>query len=331
VRGLEFADGAETMNRLVPVLRREGVDFVIVVAHAGANCEDATYDCQGEMIEWLDRTSEKPDLVVAGHTHAVVRTRSNGVSIIETGSWARSYGVVDLERISDDSVAVWIRGTPVPWTERVPADSSIAALVARAERAVGPQLQRVIVHAAEDIPRGPGDTQMGRLIADAQRAATGTQIAIMNTGGVRAPIAAGPVTWGDLYRVQPFGNKLMVLKLTGALLRAAIEHALSGTNPGAHLSGVHVQYDPHRPPGRRVISLRLDSGEDIDPAAVYTVTASDFLASGTGDGFRALGQALESTATGIVDLDALIQYIRNQPKPLRAPRDERMRAVDTGS
>ncbi|MGH7449307.1 MAG: 5'-nucleotidase C-terminal domain-containing protein, partial [Longimicrobiales bacterium] len=84
VRGLEFADGAETMNRLVPVLRQTGVDFVVVVAHAGAHCEDATRNCAGEMIEWLQRTAERPDLVVAGHTHAVVRTRVNGVSVVET-------------------------------------------------------------------------------------------------------------------------------------------------------------------------------------------------------------------------------------------------------
>ena len=331
VRGLEFDDGAATMNRLVPALRREGVDFVIVVAHAGAYCEDATRNCEGEMIDWLERTTAKPDLVVAGHTHVVVRSREHGVPIIETGSWARTYGVVDLERISTDSVDVWIRGTPVPWTQRVTADSAVAAIVARAEAEVGPQLDRVIARAAEEIPRGGIDNPMGRLIADAQRAATGSQIAIMNAGGVRAPMPAGPVTWGDLYRIQPFGNKLMVLKLTGALLRDAVEHALSGTNPGAHLSGLDVQYDPRRPPGERIVSLRLDTGEPIDPDVIYTVTTSDFLATGTGDGFTALGRALESTATGIVDLDALIRYIQSQPQPLRAPRDARMRAVDSPS
>ena len=329
VRGLEFEDGAATMNRLVPVLRRAGADFVVVVAHAGAYCENASQNCEGEMIDWLERTSEKPDLVVAGHTHSVVRSREHGVSIIETGSWARTYGVVDLERISRDSVDVWIRGTPVPWTGRVPPDSAVAALVARAEAEVGPQLERVITHNAEEIPRRGLDNPMGRLIADAQRAATGSQIAIMNAGGVRAPMPAGAVTWGDLYRIQPFGNKLMVLKLTGSMLHDAIEHALSGTNPGAHVSGLTVVYDPDRPAGQRVVSLRLTSGESIEPHQTYTVTVSDFLASGTGDGFSAFGRALESTPTGIVDLNALIQYIQNQPQPLRAPRDERMRAAGT--
>jgi 5'-nucleotidase len=330
VRGLEFGDGAATMNRLVPVMRRAGVDFVIVVAHAGAYCEDPTRDCEGEMIDWLERTTERPDLVVAGHTHVVVRASANDVAIIETGSWGRHYGVVDLERISTDSVDVWIRGTPVPWTDRVTPDSAVAAIIARAEVEVGPQLTRLVVRTAEEIPRGVGDNPMGRMIADAQRAATGAQIAIMNTGGVRAPMPAGDVTWGDLFRIHPFGNMLMVLSLTGTLLRDALEHALSGAHTSAHVSGLVVRYDPQRPPGQRVVSMHLNSGEAVQPDQVYTVTVSDFLASGTGDGFAAFGRALESTATGIVDLDALIQYVEAQPQPLRAPRDERIRPVDSG-
>jgi 2',3'-cyclic-nucleotide 2'-phosphodiesterase/3'-nucleotidase/5'-nucleotidase len=331
VSGLEFADGAAIMNRLVPVMRRAGVDFVIVVAHAGAYCEDATRACEGEMIDWLERTTERPDLVVAGHTHVVVRASANGVDIIETGSWARNYGVVDLVRISADSVDVWIRGTPVPWTDRVTPDSAVAAIVARAEVEVGPQLHRLIVRTAEEIPRGVGDNPMGRMIADAQRAATGSQIAIMNAGGVRAPMPAGDVTWGDLFRIHPFGNKLMVLKLTGSLLHDALEHALSGTSTSAHVSGLVVRYDPRRPPGQRVVSMHLANGEPVRPDDVYTVTVSDFLASGIGDGFAAFGRALDSTATGIIDLDALIQYIETQPQPLRAPRDERIRPIDSDS
>src|SRR5690606_28763654 len=114
VAGLEFADGAETMNRLGPVMRDAGGDFVIIVAHAGARCEDATHSWRGEVGDWLEWTTAKPDLVVAGHTHEAVRARVNGVSIIETGSWGRQYGVVDVERVRRDSVDVWIRGTPVP-------------------------------------------------------------------------------------------------------------------------------------------------------------------------------------------------------------------------
>jgi 5'-nucleotidase len=123
----------------------------------------------------------------------------------------------------------------------------------------------------------------------------------------------------------------MVLKLTGALLRAALEHGLSGEHPSAHVSGLTVTYDPRRPPGDRILSMQLADGTTVHPDTAYSVTVTDFLATGTGDGYTALGNALASTPTGIVDLDALIQYIGTLPQPLHAPRDERMRAIDSNS
>jgi 2',3'-cyclic-nucleotide 2'-phosphodiesterase/3'-nucleotidase/5'-nucleotidase len=327
IAGLEVVDGAAVMDRLVPRLRREGADFVIVVAHAGAHCNNAMTSCTHEMPDWLSRTREKPDLVVGGHTHEVVRARFNGVPFIEAGRWGTNYGVVDLERVSADSVDVWIRGTPVPWTERVTADAEIAALVARAEAEVGPRLARRITTAAEEISRGSLETPIGRLIADAQRAAGGTQIAFMNAGGVRAPILAGPVTWGDLFRVQPFGNTLTVLEMTGADVRDALEHALAGSGMSAFVSGLEAEYDPTRPAGARVLSVRLAGGAPLHADSVYTVTVSNFLATGTGDGFAAFGRARSQRPTGIVDLDALIAWVERMPQPIRAPMDVRVRSV----
>lgn len=324
VEGLAFEPGDATMDRWVPRLRAEGVDFVIVVAHAGARCVEATHTCSDEMVEWLGRTRHRPDLVVAGHTHALVHARIHGVPVIETGEWALRYGVVDLQRVSPDSVAVHTHTLRTAWTDSIAPDSAMVALVARTQTAVGPQLERVITTAAYELPRGRDDNQVGRLIADAQRAATGSQIAIMNAGGVRATIPAGTVTWGDLFSVQPFGNKLMVLRMTGARIREVLEHGVSGREPPPILSGIVAHYDSQAPTGARVLVVYLPSGEPLRDDAIYTVTVSDFLATGAGDGFAAFGQALEQQATGIVDLDALIRYIRSLPEPLRGPTDERL-------
>jgi 2',3'-cyclic-nucleotide 2'-phosphodiesterase / 3'-nucleotidase / 5'-nucleotidase len=325
IAGLDVADGAAVMNRLVPQLRDAGADFVIVVAHAGAECNPDMTACGHEMPDWLRRTTARPDLVVSGHTHQVVRTHINGVAIIESGRWGTHYGVVDLERITADSVDAWIRGTPVPWTDAVPPDTAIAALVARAEAEVGPQLARPITTAAEEITRVLGESPLGRLIADAQRAATGAQIAFMNAGGVRAPILPGTVTWGDLFRVQPFGNLLVVLELTGDDIRDALEHALAEGRMAAYVSGLEAGYDPDRAPGDRVLWMRLPDGTPVQADAVYTVSVPDFLATGSGDGFAAFGRARSQRPTGIVDLDALIQFIERMPQPIRAPTDTRVR------
>jgi 2',3'-cyclic-nucleotide 2'-phosphodiesterase / 3'-nucleotidase / 5'-nucleotidase len=326
IDGLEFVDGAATIDRWVPELRRAGADFVIVVAHEGGTCDDAMTACRGPVIDWARRVTQRPDLIVAGHTHEVVRWRENGIAIIETGSYGTRYGVVDLERVSADSTAVWIRGTPVTWADRVEPDTTMQRMVAAVQLEIGPQLRERIGEAAELIRRGEGEHPMGRLIADAQRAAAGAQVAIMNSGGVRAPLEPGDITWGDLYQVHPFGNLLVVLELRGSDLRAALEHGVRGDAPGAQVSGIRVEYDPSRPAGSRIISMELDDGTPVRDEATYRVVVNDFLASGVGDGFEAFGRALSETPTGIADLDALIQHVRALPQPIRAPTDVRLRA-----
>jgi 2',3'-cyclic-nucleotide 2'-phosphodiesterase / 3'-nucleotidase / 5'-nucleotidase len=330
VEGLDFVDGAATIDRWVPVLRRAGADFVIVVAHEGATCDEAMSACTGNLIDWAQRVTQRPDLMVGGHTHEVVRWRENGIAIIEAGSWGTMYGVVDLERVSADSVSVRIRGTPVAWADAVPPDTALQAMVARVRDEVGPQLTRVVGHAAEPLERGPGEHPLGRLIADAQRWKAGAQIAIMNSGGVRAPLQAGALTWGDLYQVHPFGNMLMVLELHGRDIRDALEHAFRSGRPDAQVSGLLVEYDTLQAAGSRIVSLTLSDGTPLQDDAVYQVVANDFLSSGVGDGYEALGRHLSERPTGVTDLDALIDYIGTLPQPVRAPRDERLRAIDTG-
>ena len=327
VSGLAFLDGAATMDRYVPQLRREA-DFVIVVAHAGGVCEDAVRNCSDEIVDWATRTRERPDLIVAGHTHQVVRAVVNGIPIIEAGSYSTRYGVVDLERVRPDSVSVWIRGTPATFVDLVSPDTVAAALVARYAAQIAPQVNRPIARTAEPIPRGAGEHPMGRLIADAQRRATGAQIAIMNNGGVRAALDSGTVTWGDAYEVHPFGNLLVKLQLTGAQLREALEVGLAGRAPGLQVSGIVAEYDPAGAPGSRLRSVQLEDGTAVRDDVVYTVAVNDFLASGQGDGYTVFGQALRREATGIPDLDALIDYLQSFAEPVRAPQDQRLRSAD---
>lgn len=322
VAGLEFRDGAAAMDREVPRLRAQGADFVIVVAHAGAICETETNGCSDEIIEWARRTTQKPDLIVAGHTHRVARTIENGIPIIETGSYSTRYGVVDLERVSADSVDAWIRGTPATWHWRVEPDSAVAALVERYAAEIRPLVERRIATIAEPLDRRPPEYALGRLIADAQRAAGNAQLALMNNGGIRAAIDEGVMTWGDAYNTHPFDNEVIVIRLTGAQVRAALEHALASGQPRVHLSGMIVHYAPDAPDGRRVQRITLDDGSDLRDDVVYAMAVNDFLAEG-GDGYTMFADAQSHEPTGISDLDAFISYVESLPQPVRAPAEPR--------
>lgn len=330
VAGVDFRDGAAAVDRWIPELRRQGAEFVIVVAHSGAACDEAGR-CTGEIIDWARAMRHRPDLIVAGHTHRVVQTRVNGIPIVEAGSYGTRYAVVDLARVAPDSVHAWIRGIPVAYTDRVVPDSAVAARIEGHHAAIAPRLAVVVTTLAEPLHRGTtsaagedrtGEYPLGRLIADAQRAAGGTELALMNNGGIRIELPAGPLTWGTLFELQPFGNRLVRLRLGGAAIRAAAEHLLAGPRPIAHLSGATVRFDPARPAGSRVLGITLDSGEAIRDERTYTITVNDFLAAG-GDGFAMLLGAGERIEVGITDLDALVGYLRDQPAPVRAPEAQR--------
>jgi 2',3'-cyclic-nucleotide 2'-phosphodiesterase/3'-nucleotidase/5'-nucleotidase len=330
VAELDFRDGAAAIDRWVPELRRRGAEFVVVVAHSGADCDEAGV-CAGEIIDWARAVRHRPDLIVAGHTHKVVRTRVNGIPIVEAGSYGTRYAVVDLKRLGSDSAHAWIRGIPVTYTDRVVPDSAVAARIDRHHAEIATRLAEVVTTLAEPLRRGTtsaagedrtGEYPLGRLIADAQRAAGGTDFALMNNGGIRIELPAGPLTWGTLFELQPFGNRLVRLRLSGAALRAAAEHLLAGPRPIAHLSGASIRYDPARPAGSRVLAIALDSGAELRDDEVYTITVNDFLAAG-GDGFAMLLEAAERVEVGTTDLDALIGYLRGLPAPVRAPAEPR--------
>src|SRR5439155_1401509 len=107
-----------------------------------------------------------------------------------------------------------------------------------------------------------------------------TDVAIVNSGGIRADLAAGTVTYGDLYQVQPFQNRLVRLFVPGKVLKAALEHAVAGDRADAHVSGLELWYDPRKRVGHRVTKVRLANGHGLDDGRSYTVAVSDFLATG---------------------------------------------------
>src|SRR4029077_14701337 len=97
------------------------------------------------------------------------------------------------------------------------------------------------------------------------------------------------------------------LVVSGEVLKAALEHALAGDRPDAHVAGIEVWYDPRKPVGRRIEKLRLADGKGVDDNLSYSLAVSDFLAAGGGGYARLRG--LPSADVGVTDLDALIQYL----------------------
>jgi len=313
VHGLRFLAPAPVIDARARSLRARGAQRVVVVAHSGGSCNrDAA--CDGEIVELALAVTEPIDAIVSGHTHTPVSTVIRGIPIVQARSSGTALGVVDVPLDPGKAPVVALRDV-LP--DQVAVDPAIDSLVRERMAPILPLVQRPIAEIAETMPQ----EVVGNLIADAQRAAARGDVAVMNSGGVRAALGAGTATYGSLFEIQPFANTLVVITLKGADLRAYLQRLAD--RPRHYLSGATVTYDPARAAGERILSVVMSDGTPLDDRRTYRLVMSDFMASG-GDELDVSTGAISVDETGLVDLDALIAWIRGLPSPVRAPRDQRM-------
>ncbi|MEX2156933.1 MAG: 5'-nucleotidase C-terminal domain-containing protein [Gemmatimonadales bacterium] len=325
VRGLAFGDGAQAIRRYLPAARA-AADFVIVVAHQGAICDSTA--CRGEIMDVARQLdSGSVDLIVAGHTHARVNTVVNGIPIVEAQSSGRTVAVVDFVRVGGTRRAVRVQ-LVTPYADQVRPDRALTEALGRQQQVVRNITSRPVGRLKFPFKREGDEYGLGRLIADAQRNVGKGDVAIMNNGGIRADLAAGTVTYGDVYQVQPFQNRLQRLTVKGSVLLAALEHCVAGGDhrPDCHVSGVELWFDARKPAGNRISRTRFVNGKDIDNNRSYTLVVSDFMATG-GSGFAMFAAALVEDLD-LVDVDALIRYLSVLRAPVEAPADARFHRTD---
>ena len=330
IQGLAFGDGAQAIKRYLPEARA-AADYVIVVAHVGALCDSSigggnSASCHGEILDVARQLdSGSVDLIVAGHTHMRVNTVVHGIPIVEAQSSGRSIGVVDFVRVGGRREARVQLVTP--YADQVTPNVALSDALGRQQQAVRNISERTVARLKFPLKRAGDEYGLGRLIADAQRAAGRADVAIMNNGGIRADLPEGVVTWGQAYQVQPFQNRLLRLTVKGSVLQEALEQCVAGQDhlPDCHIAGAEVWYDPRKVPGKRISRVRV-AAKDIDNNRPYTLVVSDFMATG-GSGFRMLAGSPREDFD-VVDIDALTRYLGVMRSPVEAPDDVRFHRTD---
>jgi 5'-nucleotidase len=182
--------------------------------------------------------------------------------------------------------------------------------------------QRVITDVALPLPRTGRQYPLGNLMADAFRNVLRADVGLVNNGGIRADLAAGPLTYGQLFTVMPFQNQAVTVTITGKQLRQVAEAVIGVDGPAAHVSGIRITYDTTRPAGQRVRDLRLANGKKPKDKANYTLAVNSFLAAGQ-DGYTMLRTAPQ-TGAGMSDIEVMELYLRRLPRPVRPPEDSRV-------
>lgn len=310
VEGLDFQDAVAYAKREAATLKAEGGDVVIALSH--------TLDPKNVAAQ-----VDGVDLWLCGHEHielseSVTTPDGSKTYVSESGHYLNSVGLINLNCTMDEdgSVHVDYEKTSVDYeaAQNYPKDASVTAVLDTIKAENETALNRVIGTSPVELDGvwehiRIGQTNLGNVITDAYLLATGADIAFENAGGIRASIAAGTVTYGDVINVSPYGNYVVTKKLTGTQIKEMLETSLtiqkncivandSGewdawpNDSGSYLQvgGITVRFDPAQPAGERVLSVQKD-GQELDDTKEYTVAVNNYLAGS--DSYPQLADAAE--------------------------------------
>lgn len=359
VAGLTFKDEAATVNALIPKLRARGVEAVVVLIHQGGtipvtqsastinNCNDGL---NGSPIKTIvNQLDDEVDLVISGHTHQayncqIANKAGRLISVTSANSQGRVLTDIDVaidtangevSSVSAENIVVNRNNTAIT------PDASIKTIVENYKALSTPIANRIIGTISAAITRtasAAGESALGDVIADAQLLATQNAgfgeavVSFMNPGGIRADLTFpsstaaegdGKVTYAEAFTVQPFGNTLVTLTLTGAQIHTLLEQQFTGCTvgypvgaPAAGQASNRIMQVSNgfsyawREKGTACdnvdpASIKIN-GVVVDPAASYRVTVNNFMADG-GDQYYVLTQGTNRLG-GALDLDALENY-----------------------
>ncbi|NHQ86946.1 bifunctional metallophosphatase/5'-nucleotidase [Iodobacter sp. HSC-16F04] len=344
IAGLDFKDEVETANKLVPELQKQGIETIVVLLHEGGITTDKKYnECNGisgPIVDIVNKLDKAIDVVISGHTHQPYNCKINDKLVTSAYQYGGMVTDIDLTIDPKTRNVTKMSANNLAVTRDVPKDAAQTSLIEKFQKLVSPLKDRVagtIAGALTKTATKAGEMPLGRVIADAQLDATAdkstgaSQISFMNPGGVRAeltPDAAGKVTYGQLFTVQPFGNTLVTMTLTGEQIDKVLEQQWNGAAVKIMQvsAGFSYTWDKSKPDGSKIdiASIKLN-GVAIDPKASYRVTVNNFMATG-GDGYLEFVNG-KNVLGGPQDVDALENYLKKNPL-LAVPNAERISVLN---
>ena len=314
--GVTFRSVEEVAAEQAALLREAGAHLVIALAHTDVSEDEALIE-QGAV-----------DMLLSGDDHMLRVDFDGDVLFAESSEQADWVTMID---VSLDEVErrgsmrfTWSPSIRITDTARVEPDAELAAAAQVYLDKLSVELDIEIGTTTTELDsrratiRGK-EAAIGNLIADAIRMATGADVGLANGGGIRANKIYPPgtmLTRRDILSELPFGNKTIVMELTGRDIVAALENGLSQIEEGAgrfpHVSGLNVVYDPGKPAGERVVEVEY-AGMALDLEATYTLATNNYVGSG-GDGFDVFvdKKRLIDAYAGTLMATQVIEYIATQ-------------------
>jgi len=283
----EFRDPVEVITEWVPKVKDAGADIIIALTHLGS-FQDKEGNITGEAADLC--AVDGVDAVISGHTHQRVSGLVNNKPLVQAYYSGRSFAKVTFTFDENDRLV-----SSEPFLDNIferpdtlKDDANMLTVYEKYEDELNPVLGKVLGKTTVDLghDRYAGPSLLGEWTCEIMKEAAGVQIAMTNGGGLRVPVPAGDITAGILYEVMPFDNTLYTMNLSGADVKANIEHGIMNDDIGwVQIAGARVTYNPGAEAGNRITSMILEDGTVVEMDKYYTVVTNDFMFTG-GDNYN---------------------------------------------
>ncbi|RDI39988.1 5'-nucleotidase C-terminal domain-containing protein [Falsibacillus pallidus] len=327
---LKITDEAEAINKYAKELEAKGVNAIVVLAHNPTNEEGDSLAFDAAKI--AEKVDDNVDVIFAGHNHKRINRTVDGKLIVEAYEYGKAFTDVDIEIDPTTNDIVKKTGEIVYNDhESVTPDPDIKAMIAEYQ-AKSDEIGNVVVGETKDaLPggyaeRGPvGDNPLGNLIADGMKASMNADIAMMNGGGIREDLNKGPVTYAELFNIQPFGNYLVKISLSGKEVKELLNNQISEQyGPDFSVAGISYKWDRST---QNVTDVLLPDGQPIDESKEYSVVLNNFM---FGDPNNKIADYFQGEPeVGKVDLDATQDFIKSFKDPIEYKAESRIQEVSS--
>ncbi|SFP08378.1 bifunctional metallophosphatase/5'-nucleotidase [Tranquillimonas alkanivorans] len=318
-----FTDPSEAVQGEVDKLTEQGVNKIIVLSHSGYGVD-----------QHVAANTTGVDVIVGGHTNTLLSNEQEGAAgpyptmidntaIVQAYAYGKFLGELDVT-FDDEGNIISAEGEPQLLDAAVVEDPDTVDRISELAQPLDEIRNQVVAESAAAIEGDRSvcraqECEMGNLVADAMLdrvADQGIDVAIANSGGLRASIDAGEVTMGEVLTVLPFQNTLSTFQITGATLKEALENGVSQIEDGAgrfpQVAGMTFTFDPSAEPGSRIAEVMVD-GEPLDPEATYGAVSNNYVRNG-GDGYSMFVDAENAYDYGPDLADVTAEYLaENSP------------------
>ncbi|MBC1798948.1 5'-nucleotidase C-terminal domain-containing protein [Listeria booriae] len=338
IQDYNFLDEAETIAKYSAELQAKGVKAIVVLSHVPAltpgNPTNGEGSVSGAAVDMMNKVNQiapdnSVDLVLAGHNHQYTNGKVGNTRIVQSYNNGKAYSNVTgvLNKTTKDFEAT--PNAEIKYNlQDVTPDAGVRSVIDEAYALVNPVISKPIGQMDSAVmtrdTNADNESPLGNLITDGQRemakkAGIAVDFAMTNNGGIRADLVGTAangsyaVTWGTAQAVQPFGNILQVVELTGADIVEALNQQYDESEKYfLQVSGLTYTYTKNDAGEKRVVDVKKEDGTKLDESATYRVVINDFLFGG-GDSFSAFTKGKQVDVID-PDTDTFINYIQSQTK-----------------